>query len=229
MSVQLARTDKPDPAANEEAVATLTLAVQDRDANRVGRAFFDTAVELALATIPGFFLVAGGSGAARPFGVFEAARVAAEHVPQEVVLLGGATRRVSSEAPVGRVSVEAVPGPAVPVPGGPTRRVPLGSVFGARSGDKGGHANLGVFARSDPAWAWLDHFLGVDELRELLPEVGSLSVDRHALPNLRALNFVIRDLLGAGVASSTRQDAQAKGLGEWLRARWVELPEALLP
>jgi hypothetical protein len=113
-------------------------------------------------------------------------------------------------------------------PGGATTRAPLGKVFGARSGDKGGNANLGIFARSDEAWAWLDDFLSVERLRGLLPEVAELSVDRHRLPAIRSLNFVIHGLLEEGVAASTRQDPQAKSLGEWLRARVVDLPEALL-
>jgi hypothetical protein len=101
-------------------------------------------------------------------------------------------------------------------------------VYGTRSGDKGGNANLGVFARSDEAWAWLDDFLSVERLRELLPEVAVLEVERHRLPAIRSLNFVIHGLLEEGVAASTRQDPQAKSLGEWLRARVVDLPEALL-
>ena len=101
--------------------------------------------------------------------------------------------------------------------------------MGTRSGDKGGDANLGVFTRSDAAFAWLDAFLDVETLRRLLPEIASLEVERHRLPALRSLNFVIRGLLEEGVTASTRQDPQAKSLGEWLRARVVEIPEALLP
>jgi hypothetical protein len=104
----------------------------------------------------------------------------------------------------------------------------LGQLFGARSGDKGGNANVGIFARSDAAWAWLDNYLSVEELRRLLPETAALDIDRDRLANLRSLNFVIHDLLEEGVAASTRQDAQAKGLGEWLRSRIVEVPTALL-
>jgi hypothetical protein len=106
--------------------------------------------------------------------------------------------------------------------------VPLGLVAGARSGDKGGAANLGVWARTDAAYPWLVELLTVDRLRALLPETAGLEVTRHLLPNLRALNFVIDGLLGAGVAASTRFDPQAKGLGEWLRARHVDVPVALL-
>jgi hypothetical protein len=123
----------------------------------------------------------------------------------------------------------AAEGPTVPTPGGPTKRAPIGTILGARSGDKGGNANLGVFARDDAAWAWLDEFLTTDRLRELLPEVGQFDVERTRLPLLRSLNFVIHGILEEGVAAATRQDGQAKSLGEWLRARVVEIPEALLP
>lgn len=105
-------------------------------------------------------------------------------------------------------------------------RAPLGTIAGARSGDKGGDANLGVWVRTDEAYAWLARELTAARLKELLPEAGE--VVRYELPNLRALNFVLRGLLGDGVASSTRFDPQAKGLGEWLRSRHVDIPEELL-
>ena len=115
-----------------------------------------------------------------------------------------------------------------PLAAGPTRAVPLGTVAGARSGDKGGDANLGVWARDDPSWRWLAHALTVDVLRRLLPETAALPIRRHVFANLRALNFVISGLLGEGVASSTRFDPQAKALGEWLRSRIIDIPEELL-
>jgi hypothetical protein len=118
--------------------------------------------------------------------------------------------------------------PPAPAHDSPTRRVPLGSIVGARSGDKGGNANLGVWARDDKAWTWLARTLTIDELRRLLPETADYTIHRYVLANLRALNFVIEGLLGEGVASSTRFDPQAKALGEWLRSRTIDLPEELL-
>jgi len=106
--------------------------------------------------------------------------------------------------------------------------VPLGTVAGARSGDKGGNANVGLWVGSADAYAWLSGFLTVDRLKELLPEAAPLEVRRDDLPNLLALNFVVVGLLGEGVAASTRPDPQAKGLGEALRACVVDIPEALL-
>jgi hypothetical protein len=122
----------------------------------------------------------------------------------------------------------AVHTPSAPTPSAPTRAAPLGRVFGARSGDKGGTANVGIWARDERAYRFLEGFLTVERFRKLIPEAGGLEVRRHELPNLLALNFVVAGLLGEGVSSSTRVDPQAKGLGEWLRARVVELPVELL-
>ncbi|MEB2346612.1 MAG: DUF1446 domain-containing protein [Deltaproteobacteria bacterium] len=230
VTTRLVRTDQPDPECNEQAVAMWVLGVKDPDANKVGRAFSNAIIETALASIPGFFGLSGGPNEGRPYGVYEPARIAAAAAPQEVVTLwNGERHSVSSVIPPAPSAVTPAPEPRATAPGGPTERVPLGRLFGTRSGDKGGDANLGIFARSDAAWAWLDAFLDVERLRALLPETAGLAIERHRLPALRALNFVIHGLLEEGVAASTRQDPQAKGLGEWLRARLVEIPRALLP
>ncbi len=229
VSVTLARTDKPDPSTNEEAVALWRLTLKDADESKIGRPVADAAVALALATVPGFFMVGAAPGAARPFGVYRAGRVDASLVAQYVTLLDEGTTLVEAVDP--RTDVEpvlAASGPSEPTPGGPTVRVPLGRIVGARSGDKGGDANLGLFVREDAAWAWLRDTMSVERLRELLPETAGLVVERHELASLRAVNFLIRGLLGEGVAASTRQDGQAKGLGEWLRSREVEVPAALV-
>jgi len=228
VTTRLIRTNKEDPASNEEGVAIWHISAKDPDARKTGRAFSNAVTELALATIPGFFGVGGGPSAGRPFGVYEPARVPANSVPQEVVFIGGETHHVDSVIPPGSNTITPAAGPTAAAPSGPTRRAPLGAVFGARSGDKGGNANLGVFARSDEAWAWLDAFLTNEKLAELLPEVAQFEVDRHRFPALRSLNFLIHGLLEEGVAAATRQDGQAKSLGEWLRSRVVDLPETLL-
>jgi hypothetical protein len=237
VTTRLVRTDKPDPASNEEAVAVWRLTLKDPDERKVGRAVSSAMVELGLATIPGFFGVGGGPREGRPFGVYRPARVPAELVPQYVVLPGSSasgavTTVVESVAPASPepspAAADVPPEPVVERRSGDTVHVPLGHVVGARSGDKGGNANLGVFARADEAWAWLDGFLTVDRLRGLLPETADLPIDRYRLPNLRSLNFVIHGLLEEGVAASTRQDPQAKSLGEWLRARVVDVPVSVV-
>ncbi|MDA8149336.1 MAG: DUF1446 domain-containing protein [Actinomycetota bacterium] len=230
VTTTVVRTDKTDPASNEEAVAQWRLTVKDPDEGKVGRVIFTAVTELGLSTIPGFFGLGGGGRQARPYGVFRPAVIPADLVPQHVVVLGGARSVVDSVAPAGPVAaaVAARPGPSAPCPVGDTVSAPIGRVVGARSGDKGGNANLGVFVRSDEAWAWLDGFLTTERLRQLLPEAGPLVIDRYRLPALRSLNFVLHGLLQEGVAASTRQDGQAKSLGEWLRARIVDMPATLL-
>jgi hypothetical protein len=224
----LARTDHPDADTEEAASALLHVHIQDPDPRRAGRAFSQAAVELALASYPGCTLT-GPPGDATPVGVFTAESVPRSEVEHVAVLPSG--DRVSV---IGTTSRKSLPGrhPETTISGklwqGSKRRVPLGTIVGARSGDKGGDANLGVWARTDAGYDWLRDFLTVDRLRQLLPETGPLSVDRYELPNLRALNFVVYGLLGRGVAASTRFDPQAKALGEWLRSRLVEVPEELL-
>ena len=225
---RVVRTDQSDSATNEAATAVWRLTVKDPDEQKVGRSFSNAMIETALASIPGFYAVTGGPAAATPYGVYRPATVPADLVPQYVHVLGGETVSVDSVAPAGSTVVEPPAAIRTQLETGATVPVPLGTVVGARSGDKGGDANLGVFARNDEAWAWLDSFLTTDRLRELLPEVDDLRLERHVFANLRALNFVIRGLLEEGVAASTRRDAQAKSLGEWLRSRIVEVPETLL-
>nr|WP_269671580.1 acyclic terpene utilization AtuA family protein [Streptomyces pactum] len=224
----LARTDTPDAAVQEEASALLRLVVRDTDPAKVGRTVSGAAVELALAGYPGFHLTAP-PGDGSPYGVFEAVPVAADEVPHTAVLPDG-TRVAVPPAPAASGPAPPVPPPPLPapLPPGRTRRAPLGLVAGARSGDKGGSANIGVWARTEDGWRWLAHTLTTDLLRELLPETAALPVERHLLPHLRALNFTVHGLLGAGAAARARFDPQAKAVGEWLRARRLDIPEVLL-
>ncbi|MGW3119666.1 acyclic terpene utilization AtuA family protein [Streptomyces sp. NPDC001107] len=224
---ELVRTDRPDADTEETASALLRLVVRDPRQEAVGRALSGAAVELALASYPGFHVLAP-PGKGSPYGVFEASSVPRDEVEHVAVLQDG--RRIPVAPGADTLVLEAVAEPALPepFPPGVVRRAPLGSVAGARSGDKGGDANVGVWARTDEAWRWLAHTLTVDRFHELLPETGDLTVTRHVLPNLRALNFVVEGILGAGVAAQHRFDPQAKALGEWLRSRHLDIPEALL-
>ncbi len=223
----LARTDHADAAVQEEASALLRLVVRDADARIVGRGVSDAAVQLALAGYPGFHVTAPPADAS-PYGVFEALYLDTALVEHVAVAPDG--NRSAISAPTVTLPLAPVPNPELPDPlaPGPTRRAPLGRVVGARSGDKGGDANIGLWARSDEGWRWLAHTLTVDRLRELLPETAELPVARHLLPNLRAVNFVVLGLLGQGVGAQARFDPQGKAVGEWLRARYLDVPEVLL-
>ncbi|MFD8243648.1 acyclic terpene utilization AtuA family protein [Nocardia sp. NPDC059691] len=223
----LARLDRPDADTEEQASALLRCVVRDPDPNKVGRAFSNVAVELALASYPGCsFTTLPGNGS--PYGVFTPGFVDAAEVPHTAVLPDGARVEIAPATETAELAAVDEPPAPEPLPAGETRRVPLGTVALARSGDKGGDANIGVWVRTDEQWRWLVHTLTVERIKELLPEVVSLTVTRHVLPNLRALNFIIEGLLGQGVAYQARFDPQAKGLGEWLRSRHLDIPVELL-
>jgi hypothetical protein len=228
VTTRIVRTDKVDPTTNEEAQALWRITLKDHDERKVGRAVANAVTEIALATIPGFYGASGSPSPGGAFGVYRPATVDSSVVPQYVVTLGGERTVVDSVAPQRDVDVSVDDVAPAPMPSGPSTLLPLGRVVGTRSGDKGGHANLGVFARNDEAWAWLDGFLTVEKLRQLLPETANLRIERHRFGALRSINFMIFDLLEEGVAASSRQDAQAKSLGEWLRSRLVEVPNQLL-
>ncbi len=228
--VRLLRFDHPDAPTNEQATAHLRVTVKDTDERKVGRAFSDVIWELALGGYAGFHTT-GPPTAASAFGVYWPTLVPAALITQTVHLPDGGTKIVrhyessypASVRPGSVVDAEPA-GPGV----GPHGDVPLGRLCGARSGDKGGDANVGLWATSPRAYAWLREYLTAARLRDLLTEAAGLSIDRYELPNLLALNFVIHGLLAPGVSATTRPDAQAKGLGEYLRSRLVPVPADLL-
>ena len=223
---ELARTDAPDAGTEEQASATLRCVARGSDPKVIGRAFSGAAVELALASYPGFHLTTPPTDA-QPYGVFTAAYLDRHEVRQIAVLPDGSSSDVPDAGVTMKLEPVAVTAPGLD-PAGPSRRLPLGTVAGARSGDKGGDANIGVWVRDAAAWPWLAATLTPERLRELLPEARNLPVARYLLPNLLAVNFVISGLLGEGVAAAARFDPQAKAVGEWLRSRMVDIPDALL-
>jgi Acyclic terpene utilisation family protein AtuA len=232
----LARTDHADAETTETASALLHCVARGADPDTVGRRFSDAAVHLALGSYPGFHLTAP-PGAASPYGVFRSVSVPASEVPHVAVRPDGSRVNIppSPVAVCAESALAPVPEPPAPEPApfrnwsGGTRRAPLGRVAAARSGDKGGDANLGVWVEDDRAWPWLARVLTLDTVRALLPETAGHEMERHVLPNLRAVNVVVRGLLGEGVAYNARFDPQAKALGELLRARSVDIPQELLP
>ncbi len=226
--IDLARTDKPDAETNQEASALLKVTVKSRDAKKVDRAFSGAIIEMALASYPGFFCTTPPTEAT-PFGVYWPTLVPSG-VPRHVVVLEDGSRiaiaPTDSAADDVKIAVQSLRQTAAAA--GATRRVALGHLVGARSGDKGGNANVGLWARDEAGYAWLESSLTIDRFRQLLPEAAELEIRRYELGNLRSLNFVIVGLLGEGVASSSRFDPQAKSLGEFLRSRLVDVPESLL-
>jgi hypothetical protein len=226
VDVRLLRFERPDAPTNEQATAHLRITVKSDDEATVGRAFSDTTWELALGGYAGFHTTTPPTPASA-YGLYWPTTVPASDVTHTVHLPDGTTRVIPPvTAAAVAVSPQAAP---VDVAFGPGRvTAPLGAVCGARSGDKGGNANIGLWARSDRGYAWLRQELTVERLRALLTEAADLEIRRYELPNLCAVNFVVEGIIAPGVAATARPDAQAKGLGEYLRSRLVSVPAELI-
>jgi Acyclic terpene utilisation family protein AtuA len=225
VEVELIRSDQMDAPTNETALAYLGVTVRSRDGDAVGRRFSGACVELGLASYPGFTTTTPPTDG-ESYAAMWPTLVPSELVSQIVVHHDGSTSEIPELVkgppgdPVRIVSVDAE------VQGSETTWAPLGRLFGARSGDKGGNANCGMWATSDAAYVWLRDYLSIDRLQSYVGK--QYDVRRFEFPNLRALNFVIYDYLGEGVAANAKRDPQAKGLGEYVRSRYAPIPSALL-
>ncbi|MDP4508253.1 acyclic terpene utilization AtuA family protein [Nonomuraea turcica] len=209
----------------------LRITVMDADRRTAGRAFSSAVVETGLSSYPGFYGLTP-PGDASPYGVYWPVLVPAAEVRPRV-FMNGDELTLADAASHTAAAAESLPAPArrdvTSMVDGPVVRAPLGRVAGARSGDKGGNANLGVWADTADRYGWLAGHLTIATLKKLLPALAPYRIERFELPNILALNFVVHDLLGRGVAASPRMDPQAKALGEELRAQLTDIPAVLLP
>jgi hypothetical protein len=218
-----------DPDSQNAGTELLRIAVQGTK-ETAGRAFSSRMVELALSSYPGLYTL-GPPQPGSAFGVYWPALLDQDLLEHTVHHHDGTTETIASgNSQDARREVTPQGDPSVAQASWTDELVvaSLGEIVHARSGDKGGDANLGVWVRDFQAWEWLKSALTVDELRRLLPETRELAIERHELPNLGAINFVLRGLLGTGATSSLRLDSQAKALGEWLRARSAKVPLSLV-
>lgn len=228
VSINLHRTDKENPESNEEAMATLSISVKSKNPDLVGRLFSAKIIELSLANYPGFFS-AGGGKKPGPVIVYWPALVDSKHIKEYIHLEGNKTE-ILPTSQMGfkdnfyQKNLVDIP----PAPLGETEKMPFGALYGARSGDKGGCANIGVWAKTDIAYSFLYEFLTVEKLKELLPDLNTFKIDRYDLPNIKSLNFYVHGILEDGVSSNNRVDGQAKSLGEYLRAKIINIPTAVI-
>jgi hypothetical protein len=224
-------TASDDPAEQMAGSCLLQIAV-DGDEATCGRTFSSLVVELALANYPGiYYTEPPGNGS--PLGAYWPTTVPLTSIEHAVRHSDGSREVISPpddtrELPSDTSRDVEPPGSAVGF-SGPTVRGPIGRLANARSGDKGGSANVGVWVDDARVWPWLRETMTTGRLGELLAETAHLEVDRYEFPNLYAVNFVVHGLLDGGATEARRFDKQAKALGEWLRARHVALPVDLLP
>ncbi|WP_026910554.1 acyclic terpene utilization AtuA family protein [Patulibacter minatonensis] len=234
--VELARVDRigsaeEDPSSIEAATVGLRFVGRAATADPLKPgAFFHRVHGTILSSIPGFHADGSSGRATRPSPLIEywPALVPVAELEPVVVHDGGERMPVRTVPTATPPVVADDEGPAADAADpGPLTRVPLGALVHARAGDKGGNSNLGFWTGPE-AWEWLRGFLTADRLRELYPEAAGLLLTRHELPHLRAVHFVVHGNLGTGCSSNGRLDALGKSVAEYVRARHVDAPEALI-
>ena len=228
VSINIYRTDKKNPNSNEEAMATLSISVKSRNPDLVGRLFSAKIIELSLANYPGFFS-AGTGKKPGPVISYWPALIDSKHI-KEYVHVDGKTLEIepTSQLQFEENYYQKQPVTIEPAPQGEMDEISFGRLFGARSGDKGGCANIGVWAKTDLAFSFLYNFLSVEKIKELMPDLNKFSIDRYELPNINSLNFYIHGILEDGVSSNNRMDGQAKSLGEYLRSKTISVPKIII-
>ena len=228
VSIQLHRTDKENPNSNEEAMASLLVSVKSKDQNLVGRLFSAKIIELALANIPGFF-AQGGVKSSGPVIIYWPALVDSKHIKEKVHIDGEEIEIIpTSQLELEEIYYQKEPIKIKKIKKEDEKEIYFGEIYGTRSGDKGGCANLGVWAKNANSFAFLHDFLTVKKLKELLPDLNQYKIERFELANINSLNFYIHDILQDGVSSNDKKDGQAKSLGEYLRAKKVKVPQSII-
>ena len=228
VSIKLHRTDKDDAKTNEEAMASLAISVKSKDPDLVGRLFSAKIIELALSNIPGFF-AQGGVKSSGPVIKYWPALINSKYI-KEIVHIDGKNIEVipTSQLNLEDIYYQKEPIKIEKIDIKDEKEIYFGEIFGTRSGDKGGCANLGVWAKNSQTFSFLYNFLTVDRLKNLLPDLREFKIERYELSNIESLNFYIYDILQDGVSSNDRKDGQAKSLGEYLRAKKIKVPQSII-
>ena len=228
VSIQLHRTDKENPITNEEAMASLVISVKSSNPDLVGRLFSAKIIELALANIPGFFAQSGPKSSG-PVIVYWPALIDSKHVKEKVHIDGKEIEVLpTTQLDFEEIYYQREPFNIEEIKMTDQLEIFFGDLFGTRSGDKGGCANLGVWAKNKNTYSFLYNFLTVERIKELMPDLNKYKIERFELPNIYSLNFYIHDILQDGVSSNNRKDSQAKSLGEYLRAKKILVPKEIV-
>ena len=225
VSIQLIRTDKEEPLTNEEAMAILKIDVKSSSPEKVGRIFSAKVIELALANYPGW-TAQSEIKQASPFISYWPALVDSKNV-EEKLHINNKSKVIEivkhQEQPINleKINIDEYVSKDI-------EKINFGRIFGTRSGDKGGCANLGVWAKDASSYSYLYHFLTVEQLKKLLPDLECFEIERYELPNIFALNFYVKGILENGVSSNNRKDGQAKSLGEYLGTKLIDCPKEFI-
>ena len=225
VSIQLIRTDKKEPLTNEEAMAILKIDVKSSSPEKVGRIFSAKVIELALANYPGW-TAQSEIKQASPFISYWPALVDSKNVKEKLHFNNESKvieieKHQEQSINLKKINIDEYVSKDI-------EKINFGRIFGTRSGDKGGCANLGVWAKDASSYSYLYHFLTVEQLKKLLPDLECFEIERYELPNIFALNFYVKGILENGVSSNNRKDGQAKSLGEYLGTKLIDCPKEFI-
>jgi hypothetical protein len=197
----------------------------------LSRSKFPEALDsLYCSSIPGYFLDGGAQRVTKPWARVDywPALLPATVLSHRAVLDDGTALHIDAPATTQAPQQPAHPEPASRTVSLDDRSVELGTIAHARSGDKGGNSNIGVWVSNPAAWDWLRSTLTSEEFRQLVPETKELDIVRHEFPHLNAVHFILRGLLDTGGSSNMRVDQVGKAVGEYVLAKHVSVPERLL-
>jgi hypothetical protein len=206
----------------------LRLSVRDPDRAKIEQ--FSKMVPAVILSGPPGVAVTGGRPQAQQVVAYWPALVPRERVKASLVTRDG-ERTLEWPTPiVPPVRVPPLARPSWPRAEGSAREmpVPLARLAHARSGDKGDTANIGVIARAPEIYPFLRRTLTAAVVKRRFKGICKGKVERHEVPNLWALNFLLHESLGGGGTVSLRLDAQGKTLAHALLTMEVRAPRALM-
>lgn len=109
------------------------------------------------------------------------------------------------------------------------RRIRLYAMAHARSGDKGDGSNVGVLAYDARGYEILRAWLTPERVKSHFGDIVRGAVERHEMPNLLGLNFILHDSLGGSGSASLKTDAQGKTHAQAMLRLEVEVPDDYAP
>jgi hypothetical protein len=225
----------PPLGSEEPSEVLVQLAVRDHDRKKIDRDFAPMIVGSMLQSMPGM-TVPAEQGRPRVADVVAhwPALIARDSVTPTVTF-AGQTETVSAGA-AATVDPASIDGMARGADGiaayspdsSEAVTVPLMRLCLGRSGDKGDTANVGILARSPEIFSWLATYLTADVVKNQFKGICQGEVERHPLPNLLSVNFLLHNSLGGGGTSSLIFDAQGKTYSQYLLSMEVTVPSSLL-
>ncbi|CAG9993080.1 unnamed protein product [Clonostachys byssicola] len=239
LSIELYGTPASNPQSQQEGTVFLRVFAQARKLEDISVHKFKIPIyALRMQSYPGYHMnLDFRTMEPKPFMEMFPALMPISAIDHRVEMSNGNTCKINPPSrtqtyPVIRPSSDASE-PADLLSFGPTKFTALGTIVHGRSGDKGDNSNVGFFVRNEDEYEWLRSLLSVATFKKLLGNdwfKGNTDrrVERVEFPGILAVHFRVLDNLNGGIASSDRVDGLGKGVAEYLRSKYVDIPLVFL-